>query len=274
MDRPARVAPALESPAKPAEQHREPGEPRVAKLPSTQPLYPYAASCLLSSTSSESTVPNPLCAREPTMRTFSQLRMSVVLLALPVLAGCSGGLGNLGAIGDILGAGMPGGGPQQGQLAAEVQQVDTQRQLIQVRTEDGQSGSVRFDQNTQVVYQQQQYPVTALERGDVVVMQIQQDSQGNLYASRVDVRQSVQERTGQGSTGAGQLQQVAGQVRQIDRDRGLFELQTQYGAVTVSLPFNASQAAVQYFNRLRTGDSVRLEGTPLGNGRIELYRFL
>lgn len=105
----------------------------------------------------------------------------------------------LGSLGDILGAiGGPGAQQQQqAQLQAEVQQVDASRQQIYVRTQQGQSGAVRFDGQTIVVYRQQQYPVTALERGDIVVMQLHQVSQNELYASRIDVTQSAQERTGE-----------------------------------------------------------------------------
>lgn len=106
----------------------------------------------------------------------------------------------LGSLGDILGAiGGPGAQQQQQQtqLQAEVQQVDASRQQIHVRTQQGQSGAVRFDGQTIVVYRQQQYPVTALERGDIVVMQLHQVSQNELYASRIDVTQSAQERTGE-----------------------------------------------------------------------------
>ena len=105
----------------------------------------------------------------------------------------------LGSVGDILGA-IGGTGTQQQQqtqLQAEVQQVDAGNQRIYVRTQQGQSGAVRFDGQTVVVYRQQQYPVTALERGDIVVMQLQQVSQNELYASRIDVTQSAQERTGE-----------------------------------------------------------------------------
>src|SRR3712207_3566364 len=89
------------------------------------------------------------------------------LAATLLFGACSGGaLGNLGALGQILGqaAGMGGGGQsaQQGQLQAEVQGVDTNNQRLHLRTAQGQSGSVRFDRNTAVVYQQRQYPVTAL----------------------------------------------------------------------------------------------------------------
>jgi hypothetical protein len=119
----------------------------------------------------------------PTLRTFGA---AFVLAA----AGCSGN--TLGTLGDILG--MPSGAAQTGQLAAEIRQVDTQQQRIQVRTQDGQSGYVQYDENTVVVYRQQEYAVTALERGDVVTLHVQQDARGNLFTSRIDVQQSVQER--------------------------------------------------------------------------------
>lgn len=184
-----------------------------------------------------------------------------------MLAGCGSTLEGLG---DVLGgAGMPGAG-NQGQLAVQIQSVNTSQQVIQVETEDGQVGSVRFDQNTVVVYRQQQYPVTALERGDIAVMQVQ-DVGGALYASRIDVQQSVQERTGAGS---GNLLQLSGTVSQIDHNRGTFVLLTQSGNVTVTLPYNPPQATLNYFHGLRNGNTVRLEGTQTGSARVEIYRFL
>ena len=211
------------------------------------------------------------------MRLLSLGRRGVVLAAVLAASGCAGGgLGNLGTLGDILAgaAGVPGSGQQQGQVVAEVQGLDTQRQLIQVRTQNGQTGSLLYDQNTVVVYRQQRYQVTNLERGDVVAVQVQQTNQGSPYASRIDVQQSVQERTGQTTGGGMGVQQFTGRVGQIDHQRGMFQLQTSYsGNVVVSLPYNPSSTVVNQFNRLRSGDSVRLEGTEIGSGRVELYRF-
>jgi hypothetical protein len=212
------------------------------------------------------------------MSLLSLGRRGVVLAAVLAASGCaSGGLGGLGGLGDILAgaAGVPGSGQQgQGQVVAEIQGLDTQRQLIQVRTQNGQSGAVQYDQNTVVVYQQQRYQVTNLERGDVVAIQVQQTNQGNPYASRIDVQQSVQERTGQTTGGGVGVQQFTGRVGQIDHQRGMFQLQTSYsGNVVVSLPYNPSSTVVNQFNRLRSGDSVRLEGAQIGSGRVELYRF-
>ena len=202
------------------------------------------------------------------------IRTGVALGALLAMTGCGGGLGALGTI--LGGAGGAGGGAGQGQLVAEIQQVQTQQQLIQVRTQDGQSGAVAFDGNTLVVYQQQQYPVTALEYGDIVAMQVQQLSSGGLYTGRIDVQQSVQERTGQAPPAqTSPVQQYFGQVRQIDHSAGVFEIQLDIGGrVTVALPANATRAATDHFSGLTVGDPVRIEATPAGGGRVELHRFL
>jgi hypothetical protein len=201
-------------------------------------------------------------------------RTAVATMAMLALGGCAG-LGNLGGLADILGAvGGAQGAGQQGQLTAEVQQVNTQQRTIRIRTQDGQTGSVLFDQNTVVVYQQQQYPVTALEAGDVANFQLQQASNNNLYAARIDVVQSVQQRSGQ-SGASGQLYQLAGRVGAIDQNRGVFELQTQTsGVILVSLPYNPPAATADRFRRLRTGDSVGVEGYLTAQGRVELTRFL
>jgi predicted membrane metal-binding protein len=120
-----------------------------------------------------------------------RVALSAFAATLVLASACSG----LGSLGNILGAlGGIGGQQQQNQMQVEVQQLDTNGQRIYVRTQNGQSGYVRFDSQTLVVYRQQQYPVTALERGDIAVMQVQQTSQNELYASRIDVTQSVRER--------------------------------------------------------------------------------
>lgn len=207
------------------------------------------------------------------MMTHTIRHLAFAAAAAVTLSACAGT--NLGALGDILNGGGLGGTQQGGQVVAEVQSVDTQRQLLGVRAQDGSTGNVYFDQNTVVYYQQRQYPVTSLERGDVVALQLQQASNGSVYASRIDVQQSVQDRTGQtsGTVGAG-LQQMSGRVGQIDVNNGLFELQTSNGTVVVSLPYNPSTLTEEQFRRLRTGNTVQIEGRALGNNRVELSRFL
>lgn len=207
-------------------------------------------------------------------------------LRLPLLAvfltagGCAGGgLGGLGGLGDILGSmgGMGGGGQQQqGEVVAQVQQVDESSRRISIQTQNGQSGWVNYDQQTQVIYQNQQYQVANLERGDVVQMRVQQDQNGNLYTNYIVVTQNVRDSGGGvgGGTGTGQIQRFEGQVGQINHQQGWFELRPSYGgSYQVTMPYGATNATRDYFNRLRSGSSVRVEGQMVSQNRIELSRF-
>ena len=111
-------------------------------------------------------------------------------MTLVVLTGCS----NMGSIGNVLGSVLGGMGGQQSrqqQMDVEIQQVDANGGRLYVRTNDGQQGQIRVDNNTQVVFNNQRYPVTALERGDVVRIQVQQTQNNELYATRIDVLRSA-----------------------------------------------------------------------------------
>ena len=200
------------------------------------------------------------------------------LAALLATTACS----QAGAIGDILGGVLAPQGQGQGQgtsqATGEILGVDPNQQIIQIRTQQGQTGNVYFDQNTRVVYQQREYPVTALERGDVVTLQIQQDQRGAAYTNYVLVQQSVQDRGGTSSGGtynggASAVQRFAGTVSSLDLQRGTFVLRTQQGNAQVVLPYNLSSSDRQRFQSLRNGQSVTLDGRMVAQGRIDLERF-
>src|SRR6184192_715863 len=88
---------------------------------------------------------------------------------LVLSAGCAGNsLSNV--LGGVLG--QPAG-TNTNNITAEVQSVNARNQTIQLRTQDGQTAYVYWDNRTQVVYGNQGYAVTALEPGDVVNMRIQ-----------------------------------------------------------------------------------------------------
>jgi hypothetical protein len=206
------------------------------------------------------------------MRSSTLPRFFAALGTTAVLSGCGalGTLGTLAQIGDLLGVLGGPSGQQAGRIAAEVRQVDMRQQAIHLQTEDGQRGAVRYDQRTQVVYRQQSYPVTALEPGDLVLAEVQQTGQNELYVSQIEVTQSVRERTG-----GGHALHLAGTVRQVDQNAGTFTLETQsHGAVLVSLPFNPSGGTMDRFRRLRVGDAVGVEASQLSGSRMELIRFL
>jgi hypothetical protein len=199
--------------------------------------------------------------------------------ALLIVSGCA----QTGGIGDILGGvlgGQPAGGTDSGAVTAEIRGVDARNRIIEIRTDDGQNADVRYDDDTRVVYRQQEYPVTALEPGDVVRMDVQRSGNG-YYTQDIQVQQSVQERQGEagvfdsGPFDSDELYQVSGSVDQIDQTRGLFTLRTRNGeVVTVAMPYNATSSARDRFARLRRGNSVAIEGRFVGDDRIELTRFL
>jgi exosome complex RNA-binding protein Csl4 len=179
---------------------------------------------------------------------------------LAATAGCS-------QLGSILGG---AGSPQSNQVSGYIEGVDTRSQQIAIQTSGGQRVMLLYDNQTAVVYQNQNYPVTALERGDQVTARVQSTSGGAYYTDLVQVDQSV---SGPSSGQSGNVQSLQGTVGQIDRSNGLFRLDGNSGSVIVSLPYNVRQADVTTFNNLRVGDRVRLYGVFLNNSRVELRQF-
>ena len=200
----------------------------------------------------------------------------VLALAFLATTGCAGGAG-LGAIGDILGgmAGLPGAGGGGNEIRGQVSYVDERRSEIELQSDQGQRARLSFDSRTEVVYQNQRYPVTALEAGDRVAVRVQQSQGGALYAQQILVEQSVSEGGGGGGAvgSSGRVDRFDGQVGWIDQPRGRFELRTSRGSYTVTMPYNPNPTVADRFRRLRGGDTVRIEGEFMGSDRIELLRF-
>lgn len=199
-------------------------------------------------------------------------RRPALAIALLSLTGCAGT-----SLGNVLGGlGLPGLGSE---ISGQVGYVDSRYQQIQIQPSNGQTVTLDYDSRTQVVFQNQRYAVTNLERGDYVTARVQQDNQGRAYTDLITVEQSVRDTQGgygtnNGGYGTNTRQVFQGRVGTVDYQRGYFQLQQQYGnTYTVTMPFNPSSGDLDHFRRLRSGDNVRIEGVLLGNGRIELYRF-
>jgi len=194
----------------------------------------------------------------------SMQRGAAAALMIVSLGACGSSLGN------VLGSVLGGGGAQSGQLAGTIRGVDSRSQQIAIQQSNGQTVTVGYDNQTQVVYQNQNYSPTALENGDQVTARVQANG-NSYYTDYVQVDQSVRGNTGGSSSN---LQSVQGTVRQIDRANGLFTIDVNnYNTLTVSLPYNLSSTDVNRFNNLRSGDVVRFYGTFLNNTRVELRQF-
>lgn len=190
-----------------------------------------------------------------------KMMANVILLAGAAgLSACS----QAGTLGDILGGVL--NAPSQ-TVAGTIQGVDTRAQQIFLRTSDNQTVALSYDDRTDVVYQNQNYPVTALEAGDEVTARIVESNNGGYYTDRIDVR-------GSASSNDNNVQSVQGTVRQIDHTNGLFTVATSnQGVLTVAMPFNPRSQDLSRFRDLRAGDFVRLYGTYVTSTRVELRQF-
>ncbi|HEX6769551.1 MAG TPA: hypothetical protein VF208_09390 [Candidatus Binatia bacterium] len=190
-------------------------------------------------------------------------RLSIVLaLAVFALAGCEPGqwdrLGDYGSIGN--------------EIVGEVTSVDTRARQILIRADSGRTTTVRYDNNTEVIYRRQNYQVANLERGDYVAARVQQDRDGRYYTDTITVRESAQDR---GYTGGSRLDRIEGKVEFVDNRRGTFEIRdSRNRLIVVSVAFNAPRAVTDRFNRLRSGDYVRIEGRSVASDRFDLETFL
>jgi hypothetical protein len=203
-------------------------------------------------------------------------RRGAAALLLAATAACANA-GNVGEIlGSVLGGGAGGAGgggsSRNNVVSGVVRGVDARAQQIGLQLSNGQTVGIVFDNQTQVVYNNQSYPVTSLDPGDQVTARIQQS--GNAYyTDLVQVDRPVQS-SGSGGTASSNVQSLQGTVRQVDPTNGLFSLATgNGGTVIVSLPYNVSRADQNRFQSLRSGDTVRLYGVFLNNQRVELRQF-
>jgi hypothetical protein len=190
-------------------------------------------------------------------------------LALTVSAGCSDNIALVGRPGLEL-------GPDE--FVAEVERLDTSSREIHLRPNDSRTRVVGYSAAARAVYRGREYPVTQLETGDIVAMQLKQDSRGNPYTDLIRVQESIRDRNqSRGETarpGTG-VQTVDGRVEQVDLQRSSFEMRGQSRErVFVSLPSNARRSDVDRFRTLRAGDYVRVEGRFLDRDRFELETFL
>jgi hypothetical protein len=208
-------------------------------------------------------------------------RGAATLMLLGV--GACASAGNVGEIlGSVLGGGTAAGNGGGGsQVSGVVQGVDTRARQIGLQMQNGQTVGLGYDDQTKVVYNNQSYAVTSLDPGDRVTARVQSASGGAYYTNLVQVDQPVQG-TGGASTGgtsggatdgSPNVQSVQGTVRQVDATNGLFSLTAGNRTVTVSLPYNVSRSDLDRFQRLRSGDTVRLYGVFLNESRVELRQF-
>ncbi|MFD0738396.1 DUF5666 domain-containing protein [Lysobacter koreensis] len=124
-----------------------------------------------------------------------------------------------------------------------------------------------FDRNTQLVYQGRVQSVEGLERGDRISVDAQQ-SQGRLYARRIEVVQNVRDTPGGGYYGG----ELRGAVNYVDPRARLITLTRGGYSGSREQVYYDERTQVEYRGQwfrpeqLDPGDVVRVQVRPQGNG--------
>lgn len=122
------------------------------------------------------------------MNLFNHAASGLALaVALTALAGCSGNTALIGR--ETLPA--RASQPVQSEIVGTVERVDTGSNEIHLRPSLGHPGMVTYSPETRVMFRGREYPVSRLESGDVVAMQLGMDPRGNPHTHLIRVQESA-----------------------------------------------------------------------------------
>ena len=153
-------------------------------------------------------------------------------------------------------------------ITATVNGVDPKLEEIYLRAPGNQHYVVNYSKDTRVSDRNRSVPIEDLRLGDQVTVDLRENTGRRLYAERIR-----RESAGATSSDIG-VRTVEGTVERIVPERGFLELRALNGdLLTVYVPESANASTKDRFNRIRTGEQVRLEGERLSENRLELLAF-
>jgi hypothetical protein len=205
-------------------------------------------------------------------------RSAVLVLALgTLLVGVPGCMENIALFPR---PSLPDGEPD---VVGSIERVDVDARRLYLRPPGGERRVVAYSRDAQVLLRGRTYPVTRLEPGDVVAMQMKRDTRGESYVDLIRVQEetrireeNVSDRTRREDlTAAPRIERLAGTVQSINRRDNSFELDNRPAQmVSVALSQYVRDSDIERFQTLRSGDHVRIEGKYVGRDRFEMLSFL
>lgn len=221
-------------------------------------------------------------AKRPRFARWARWLGALVLAASVLLTGCvtgypgTGGYPGSGYPGDSSPGGAYPGGYGSQRVLGTVQDIDLDYGRLRLTADAGgyrpgygsqSQVEVYFDRNTQLVYQGRVQSIEGLERGDRISVDAEQ-SQGRLFARRIEVVQNVRDAPG-GSYYGGELR---GAVSHVDPRARLITLTRGGYSGSREQVYYDERTQVEYRGQrfrpeqLDPGDVVRVQARPLGNG--------
>jgi hypothetical protein len=82
----------------------------------------------------------------------------------------------------------------QEEIFAEIDRIDTGSRQLHLRPDNSHDRVVGYSADARVLYRGREYSISQLESGDMVSMQLKQDSRGNFSTDLIRVQESIQDR--------------------------------------------------------------------------------
>ena len=150
-------------------------------------------------------------------------------------------------------------------VTATVNGIDHKLREIYLRTANNQHYVVNYTTGTRVINGGRGAGMNELRTGDQVRVEIREGTGGRLFVDEISL---------EGAGRADAIRTVEGTVERIVPERGFLELRAAGGAlITVYVPEGSSAETRNRFQRIRVGETVRVEGERLGEDRVELLAF-
>ena len=152
-------------------------------------------------------------------------------------------------------------------VTATINGVDHGLHEIYLRAGSDQHYVVNYTKDTRVIGDGREYGPTGLRVGDRVRVDLHEGSDKRLYAEEIRVESGA-------ASGASGIRTVEGTVERVLPERGVLELRMLSGdLLTIYVSPSASDVVRDRFQRIRSGDYVRLEGERLSDDHLELLAF-
>ena len=158
-----------------------------------------------------------------------------------------------------------------------VERVDVGAHRLYLRSNSGERSSVAFTDDAQVFDRGREFPITRLTPDDVVAMQIKRDARGKSYVDLIRLQVAARADRGlrEETMPAPHIETLSGTVQRVNRRDDSFELENSPNKmVSVALSEYVRDSDRELFQKLRSGDHVRIEGRFIGRERFEMLSFL
>ena len=114
---------------------------------------------------------------------FAHRAMSIVALAMPLI-GIASCMENIALIG------RPTIAEGESDVRAEVERIDRDSRRLYLRPDKGERRVIAYSADAHVLYRGREYPVTRLEPGDVVALQVKRDGRGESYTDLIRLQET------------------------------------------------------------------------------------